>query len=188
MRMRSMSNLWASGCMCKKSSGINSLSPAPIDYKGALGWMPAPAPIESTGPESHLQETGLTPHKYAYLKVNGCYSISISCAIEGYEDCTKNLPISVIFKVFWSLIWASESVWQWGKFWMRFFFGYKESNFFLDIKVLRFHSSKTSWMTSGEMVKLTEPDPSKSTTIFHQRPVRQAFLLFLFVFQLVVNE
>ena len=54
--------------------------------------------------------------------------------------------------------------------------------FYLDIKVLRSQSNETSlWMTSGKISKLFEPNPLTSTTNFHQRPVRQAFLLVLFV-------
>ena len=45
---------------------LNSFSPAPVDSMGALEWLPAPAPIKSTGLESRLQETGLMLQKYTY--------------------------------------------------------------------------------------------------------------------------
>ena len=105
------------------------------------------------------------------------------------EDCTKNLLFSVIFHAFLLSVWAIESVWQRGKFWMSFFFFFchMKTNFDPDIKVLRSYSNETSWMASG--VPVNWLTPKTLTIFFHQRPVQQAFLFFLFVlvFQLVVK-
>ena len=55
-----------------------------------------------------------------------------------------------------------------------------ESDFDLDTKVLRSYSDETpSRMTSGEITKLIELNPLTSTRIFHERPVRQAFIIII---------
>ena len=46
---------------------FNSLSPAPVNSMGALEQLPTPAPVDSIGTESCLQETSLILQKYAYL-------------------------------------------------------------------------------------------------------------------------
>ena len=80
---------------------------------GALEQLPVPVPAEFMGTESCLQETGFMLQKYALLYQHFlCHCV--------YEDCTKNMIYLNFFNAFLSLIWASESVWRWGKFWMSF--------------------------------------------------------------------
>ena len=61
---------------------------APVDSTGTLERLSTPAPVEPTGAESYLEETGLTLQNYAYFRVKGRRCIGISYAIA----CVKIAP------------------------------------------------------------------------------------------------
>lgn len=88
---------------------INSFSPAPEDYYWC--WI--------LFARNHFDVQNV-----CIFMSQGCYYISISYAL----PCVRLFQNSADFcnflcyflNVFLLLIWASESNWQWGKFWMKF--------------------------------------------------------------------
>lgn len=98
------------------------------------------------------------------------------------EDCTKNLTISVIFFCIYVVDiskgkhLSGKVNFEWGLFCSM------GSSFALDIKVLRSLFNETLWwMTSGDIDKLIEPNPSTATTIFIKDQLDRHFDFFVCV-------